>query len=206
MAASPNASSRMIPIRIVFRARLFAVLLLFAGVFFLGRLIVAETAYREGLRWAKRYDATQAYRHFGRAVHWAPWRIPYRLEYSRSAQALAQSATGDERTRLFNESWRQMQELTRRHPKNAGLWKARGIAALWLTQLSGADHREEAGASFQTATALNPSDAEAWASWAQWNQSMGHSHEATEAWRQVLKLDPQNAVARQYASSESVTR
>ena len=104
---------------------------------------------------------------------------------------------GPMRQSLFDEAWSTAQGLTRAHPSDPDAWNNEGVAAMWITQLTGHNLMTEAHDAFETAVRLDPVFIDAWANLAKWEHLSGHLDTENVLWKKVLVLDPDHPMARQ---------
>ncbi len=120
----------------------------------------------------------------------------YQTALANGARDVAQRSVDPvQKKAYFNEAWDAANLATRQHPFNPDAWNNRGVAAMWLTQLSNRELWKEARESFEKALALDPNFTDAWANLAKWEHLRGHLDEEKELWKKVLVIDPKHEMA-----------
>src|SRR5205823_4497753 len=129
------------------------------GIWGTGRLATADHSYSQGLQLAADHQSLQALEAVRRANHLAPWVTTYAMERANRARQLG----------FLDEAWQTVQDVIRRHGADPDAWNNFGVAAMWMTQIGGLDHRVEARHAFEKAVQLDPVFVDAWANLAKWH-------------------------------------
>jgi tetratricopeptide (TPR) repeat protein len=158
--------------------------------------LCADLAYKEGLTLMQQNQSMRALPALQKAVQLQGRHELYQTQLTNAFKDLAGlSADPAQKERYYDQAWMIADAETRRHPNNPDPWNNRGVAAMWMIQMAQRDVWQDARASFERATQLDPMFVDAWANLAKWEHLSGHLDKEKEYWKVVLQIDPAHPMA-----------
>lgn len=170
----------------------------FAGLFITRQFLSADLLFYHAKGWQPNNRFDLAVPELEATVRLNP-RVPeYRIALINAYKSRAlQLNTGEAKRDLLEKAKNVMQEGLALHPHNVDMLNNLGVTCMWLTQLAGQDHFQEAVQLFERSINTDPTFSETWLYLAMVHEIAGQSQEAKTYWQAVLDLDPTNTMAKQ---------